>query len=313
MSTGKPLEASIQQPQPQPKGSPQAGGGLSRFLTTENMMLTPAIVVLATVSIFPFLYLIYASFMDFSLAIDDPTFAGLRNWIRLVKDPLIHHSWYITVIYAVAGLAIEVVLGVGVALLLYATPWGRNLFVTLWMLPIFVAPIVAGLLSWFLLNSSYGLYAWVLQSMGIHTDIFGTVGTALPAVIMVDVWEWTPLITLIVLSGLQSLPTEPLEAAEVDGASYFQKLRYVILPLSARIIVVALLIRSMDIMRFIDTIFITTAGGPADSTKIIGLRLFDVAFRFMDIGFAAAIGLSMLLVTTLLGKAFIRVMYGREQ
>ncbi|AEG61347.1 carbohydrate ABC transporter permease [Desulforamulus ruminis] len=312
MSTGKTVEASMPQPQPQPKDTPKAGGVLRRFLTTENVMLTPALLVLATVSIFPFLYLIYASLMDFALAMDDPTFAGFRNWVRLVQDPLIIQSWKVTFVYALAGLSLELVLGVGIALLLYATPWGRNIFVTLWMLPIFVAPIVAGLLGWFLLNSSYGLYAWFLQLLGVHIDIFGTVGTALPAVIMIDVWEWTPLITLIVLSGLQSLPSEPLEAAEVDGASYWQKLRYVILPLSSRIIVVALLIRSMDIMRFIDAIFITTAGGPADSTKIIGLRLFDVAFRFMDIGFAAAIGLSMLLVTTLLGKAFITVMYGRE-
>ncbi|SHE58891.1 carbohydrate ABC transporter membrane protein 1, CUT1 family (TC 3.A.1.1.-) [Desulforamulus putei DSM 12395] len=299
-------------PQPQPKGAPSAGGRLARFFTTENMMLAPAMLVLASVSIFPFLYLIYASLMDFSLAIDNPTFAGFRNWLRLVKDPLIFQSWKVTIVYAVTGLGLELILGVGIALLLYAAPWGRNLFVTLWMLPIFVAPVVAGLLGWFLLNSSYGLYAWVLQQFGVHTDIFGTVATALPAVILIDVWEWTPLITLIVLSGLQSLPTEPLEAAEVDGATYWQKLRYIILPLSFRIIVVALLIRSMDIMRFIDTIFITTAGGPADSTKIIGLRLFDVAFRFMDIGFAAAIGLSMLVVTIFLGKAFIRVMYGRE-
>ncbi|MTI81084.1 MAG: sugar ABC transporter permease [Firmicutes bacterium] len=310
MSTGKSLEAPAQQ-QPQPSGSPKAGGRFKRLLTTENLMLAPAITVLASITIFPFLYLIYASLMDFALAMDDPTFAGLRNWVRLFKDPAIAQSWKVTLIYAVVGLGLEVIIGVGVALLLYATPWGRNIFVTLWMLPIFVAPVVAGLLGWFMLNSSYGLYAWVLQLVGINTDIFGNVATALPAVILIDVWEWTPLITLIVLSGLQSLPSEPLEAAEVDGASYWQKLRYVILPLSARIIVVAMLIRSMDIMRFIDTIFITTAGGPADSTKIIGLRLFEVAFRFMDIGYAAAIGLSMLFVTILLGQAFVKVMYGR--
>ncbi|MBO8138165.1 MAG: sugar ABC transporter permease [Desulfotomaculum sp.] len=310
MSTGKALQQSVMQ-QPEPGNSPKAGGRLARLFRTENMMLAPAIIVLASITIFPFFYLIYASFMNYALAIDDPTFAGLRNWVRLFKDPAVAHSWKVTLIYAVAGLALELVLGVGMALLLYSTPWGRNIFVTLWMLPIFVAPVVAGLLGWFLLNSSYGLYAWILQLLGLNIDIFGNASTALPAVILIDVWEWTPLITLIVLSGLQSLPTEPLEAAEVDGASYWQKLRYVILPLSARIIVVALLIRSMDIMRFIDKIFITTAGGPADSTKIIGMRLFEVAFRFMDIGYAAAIGLSMLFVTILLGQAFVKVMYGR--
>jgi multiple sugar transport system permease protein len=275
---------------------------------TEFWMLLPSMIILAIISIFPFLYLIYASLMDYSLSIDEPVFNDLHNWTRIMKSDTFWASWGRTALFAAGGLTIELVLGVALALVIYELPKGRNIVITLWMLPLFVAPVVAGLLGRFLLNSTYGLYAWFLQLLGIETEILGDVATAMPAVILMDVWEWTPLITLIVLAGLQSMPEEPLEAAEVDGASYWQKLRYVILPLVSNTIFVALLIRSMDILRFVDTIKITTEGGPADTTKTIGFYLLEVAFRFQDFGTAAAIGLTMLFVTILFGKLFVRLM-----
>jgi multiple sugar transport system permease protein len=125
---------------------------------------------------------------------------------------------------------------------------------------------------------------------------------------LMDVWEWTPLIIMIVAAGLSALPREPLEAASVDGASGLQRLRYVVLPMVRSTILVALLIRSMDAIRYYDIIWITTAGGPADSTKIIPIRLYETAFRFFNLGYAAAIGLSMLVVTIILGKLFVGFM-----
>lgn len=192
--------------------------------------------------------------------------------------------------------------------MVYQIPEKRNMFLTLLMLPLFIAPVIAGLRGRFLLNSTYGLYAWFLQIAGIDTEILGTTATAMPAIILMDVWEWTPLILLIVMAGLQSIPDDPLEAAEIDGATYLQKLRYVILPLVSQTIFVAALIRSMDILRYVDAIKITTEGGPADSTKIIGFHLLEVAFRFQDFGKASALGLTMILITTLLGKVFVKLM-----
>jgi multiple sugar transport system permease protein len=276
-------------------------------------MLTPSIVILAVISIVPFFYMIYASLMNYTLNPDEPTFYQLHNWFSILHDATYWNSWGRTAVFAVTGLVIELVLGTGLALALYEIPKGRNLVVTLWMLPLFVAPIVTGLLSRFLLNSTYGMYAWFLQQIGVNKDILGSTSTAMPAVILMDVWEWTPLITIIVLAGLQSMPQEPLEAADVDGATYWQKLRYVILPLLSRAVVVALLIRSMDILRYVDTILIATEGGPADSTKTIGYYLVQVAFQFQDFGRAAAIGFTMLIVTIFLGKLFIRMFTRGEQ
>ncbi|MFC3882144.1 carbohydrate ABC transporter permease [Bacillus songklensis] len=280
---------------------------------TEHWMLFPSIVLLAIISIFPFIYLIYASFMDFMLSMDQPAFNGIENWKRVFINETFWASWGRTGIFTITGLLLELIIGVGVALLIYQLPKGRNLVVTLWMIPVFVAPVVAGLLGRFLLNSTYGLYAWLLGFVGVNKEILGDVSTSLPAVILMDVWEWTPLITMIVLAGLQSLPTDALEAAEVDGANYVQKLLFVILPLISRTVLVALLIRSMDILRFVDIIKITTEGGPADSTKVIGYYLLEIAFKFQDFGTAAALGLTMLFVTIFLGKRFVNFMARGEE
>lgn len=276
-------------------------------------MLLPSMILLAVISIFPFLYMIYASFMDYSLSFDEPTFNGLKNWEKVLTNDTFWASWGRTAVYALCGLSLEMLIGVGMALLIYVLPKARNLILTLWMIPLFVAPVVVGLLGRFLLNSTYGLYAWLFRLIGVETEILGNVSTALPAIILMDVWEWTPLITMIVFAGLQSLPEEVLEAAEVDGAGYVRRLIHVIFPLISRTILLALLIRMMDILRFVDTIKITTEGGPADSTKVIGYHLMEVAFRFQDFGSAAALGLSMLVVTIFLGQQFVRFMRKGEE
>ncbi len=279
---------------------------------TEFWMLLPSMIVLAAISLFPFFFMIYASFMDYTLDMDKPRFAGFDNWTRIFTEPTFWESWGRTAVYAGGGLIAQLVLGIAMALLLYHVPRARNLLATLWMLPLFVAPIVAGLLWRFLLDPTYGLYNWLLQTMGVDIQILGDASYAMPAVILMDVWEWTPLITIIVLAGLQTVPQEPLEAAEVDGANGWQKIRYILLPMVRRMIVVALLIRSMDVLRYVDTITIATEGGPADATKIVGYYLMQVAFRFQDIGTAAALGLTMLFVTIMLGKFFLRVMKSEE-
>ena len=279
---------------------------------TEFWMLLPSIVVLAAISIFPFFFMIYASFMDYSLDMDRPRFAGLRNWTETLTDAVFWQSWGRTLVYAGGGLVVQLALGCAIALLLYHIPKFRNLFSTLFMLPLFVAPIVTGLLWRFLLDPTYGLYNWVLHTFGLDIQPLGDPSWAMYAVILMDVWEWTPLITIIVLAGLQTVPEEPLEAADVDGANAWQKIRYILLPMVRRMIAVALLVRSMDILRYVDTIVITTEGGPADATKTIGYYLMQVAFRFQDIGGAAAVGLTMLLASILMGNFFIKILKNGE-
>jgi multiple sugar transport system permease protein len=273
-------------------------------------MMLPALLLLAALSIFPFLFIVWMSFNEVSpiggLSFE---FVGLENWTNLFTDPDVRSSWVTSGIYFVATVGLEMVLGIAIALLVHEIVWGKNLAISLLLMPMFIAPVIVGLLGRFLVNPTYGLYAWALDVTGLFTgNILGNQGSALAAVILMDVWEWTPLITLIVLAGLASMPEEVLEAAKVDGANYWQRLRHMVLPFVSGVIVVALLIRSMDAIRYYDIIFITTGGGPADATKIIPIRLYETAFRFFELGYAAAIGLSMLAFSILIANLFLRIL-----
>jgi multiple sugar transport system permease protein len=273
-------------------------------------LMTPALVLLAALSIFPFVYIIVMSFSAVGLIGGiNLSWAGLDNWTRLFSDEAVGASWVRSIVYFVATVGLELVLGIGIALAVHELVWGKNLALSLILMPMFMAPVIVGLLGRFLTDSTYGLYAWVLKESGIFTgDILGGTTSAFVAVTLMDVWQWTPLIALIVLAGLASLPGQVIEAAKVDGASYWQRLRHIVLPMLAGVIVVALLIRSMDAIRYYDIITNTTNGGPADATKIVPIRLYETGFRFFDLGYAAAIGLSMLAASILVANLFLRVL-----
>jgi multiple sugar transport system permease protein len=288
------------------------GRGASRLLVPSfgARMMLPALLLLAALSIFPFLFIVWMSFNEVS-PIGGLSFewVGLENWTNLFTDPDVRSSWVVSGIYFVGTVGLEMILGIGTALLVHEIIWGKNLAISLLLMPMFIAPVIVGLLGRFLVDPTYGLYAWVLDVTGLFTgNVLGSQGAALAAVILMDVWEWTPLITIIVLAGLSSMPQEIFEAAMVDGANYWQRLRHMVMPFISGVVIVALLIRSMDAIRFFDIIFITTNGGPADSTKIIPIRLYETAFRFFELGYAAAIGLGMLAFSILIANLFLRIL-----
>jgi multiple sugar transport system permease protein len=285
------------------------GGGIS----LEMRMLVPVLLLLAVLSLFPFFYIIWMSLNIVSLingiSFD---FAGLANWTRMFTDEVVGAAWARSALYFVATVGLEMILGIAIALLVHELIWGKNLVLSLILLPMFMAPVIVGLLGRFLTDSSYGLYAYVLRELGIfERDILGTASSALPAVILMDVWEWTPLIVLIVLAGLASVNQYVIEAAKVDGANYLERLRYIVAPSIAGVVIVALLVRSMDAIRYFDIITVTTNGGPGNTTKIIPIRLYETAFRFFDLGYAAAIGLGMLVFSILVANVFVRILESR--
>jgi multiple sugar transport system permease protein len=285
------------------------GGGIS----LETKMLVPVLLLLAVLSLFPFFYIIWMSLNIVSLLNGISfEFAGLTNWTRMFTDEIVGAAWARAAVYFVATVGLEMILGIAIALLVHELVWGKNLVLSLLLLPMFMAPVIVGLLGRFLTDSSYGLYAYVLRETGIfEADILGTASSAMPAVILMDVWEWTPLIVLIVLAGLASVNQYVIEAAKVDGAGYLERLRYIVAPSIAGIVIVALLVRSMDAIRYFDIITVTTNGGPGNTTKIIPIRLYETAFRFFDLGYAAAIGLGMLVFSILVANVFVRILESR--
>lgn len=277
-------------------------------------MMAPGILVLLAITVFPFLAIIFMSFNEVTpiggLSFE---FIGLENWKNVFTDPAIRSSWMVSLVYFGSALIIEMVLGVAIALLVHELVWGKNLAISLLIMPIFMAPVIVGLIGRFMVSSPYGLYSWALESSGIYTgSILGNGTSALFAVILMDVWEWTPLITLIVLAGLSSVSQDVQEAARVDGAGYWQKLRYITAPMIAGVVIVALLIRSMDLIRYFDKILVTTNGGPANATKIIPVRLYETAFRFFELGYAAAIGFGMLVFSIVVALTFVQVLRKKE-
>jgi multiple sugar transport system permease protein len=284
-----------------------------RGLSFEGKMLAPALLVLAAVSIFPFLYIISMSLSQVRM-IGGISFdwVAFDNWSRLFSDSGVWGSWVRSVVFFVLSVGLQMTLGIAVALAIHETRRGRNIITSLVLMPMFMAPVIVGLLGRFLTDSTYGLYAWALDKVGLYNgDILGSTTSAFLAVTLMDVWEWTPLIALIVLAGLSSLPKAVLEAAAMDGASYWSRLKDIVLPMLAGVLIVALLIRSMDAIRYFDIITNTTNGGPADATKLVPIRLYETAFRFFDLGYAAAIGLSMLAVTIVMANLFMRVLKQR--
>lgn len=280
-----------------------------RLLRFEGRMLAPGVLLLAPLSLVPLVFIVVMSLSEVHLLggvrFD---FVGLANWARLLTDPDVGMSWLRAGAYFVLTVGLEMVLGVALGVVLWRMLRGRNLALSLVILPMFVAPVFVGLLGRFLTDSTFGLYAWVLRGIGFEGDVMGSAGSAFAAVVAMDVWEWTPLVTMIVLAGLSSVPAAVREAAYLDGASGLQVLRHVVFPSISSVVLVALLVRSMDAIRYFDIIWVTTNGGPADATKTTPVRLYEVAFRFFDLGYAAAIGLLMLVVSIVLARMFIRLL-----
>lgn len=288
---------------------------LTGYVDDYTLMLTPTVLILGLVTIIPFFYMVSVSFTNLSLPQFRPLkLVGFKNWIHFVRDSSVMHSWMISAIYIGCGIFIELTLGIIIALIIHSLRKTQELIVTLCILPLFLAPVVVGLLWRYLVHESYGLYAYLLNSAGLfqNTSILGNQGTALASIIIMDVWEWTPLIILIVLGGLKTLPAEPFEAAVLDGISPLRMIRHITLPMLKPTITIAVLIRTMDILRDYTKVIITTGGGPADATKDISLRLADVALVFFDLGYASVIALTILVVIIILAKSFLGFFYKKS-
>lgn len=271
-------------------------------------MMAPAIVVLAAISLYPFFWLIWMSLHNVAASGPDE-FVGFRNFERLfTRDEKFWQGWSLLLQYSFMCLSIQIVLGVLLAVILDRSKY-EKILVTVILMPMMMAPVIAGLVWYYLYNSTFGWYHWLFQSLGIlgETSILGSTSTAMIGIVIVDVWQWTPLITLIVLAGMKRVPRDQLEANMVDGAGEVRNFFSIVLPNLYPFLLIAILLRFMDNFRFIDVILTLTGGGPADATNLLPVYLFDVSFQFFRLGRGAAIALTLLIVTIVLGMLLVRV------
>lgn len=271
-------------------------------------LMAPAIALLAAITIYPFLWLIYMSLHKVKLGPVDDKWVGLKNYARLLSDAKYFDGWVLLAKYSSLCLTFEIIIGVLLAVVLNNSRYEKAL-VTLFLMPMMVSPVVAGLLWFYLYNGTFGWYHWLFESLGIlgGASILGRPETALYGIVIVDVWQWTPLITLITLAGLKRVPQDQLEASMVDGSSPIRNFFSVSLPNIFPFLLIAILLRFMDNFRFIDAILALTGGGPADSTKLLPVYLFDVSFKFFKLGRGGAIAFSLLVVTIILGLILVRI------
>ena len=272
-------------------------------------LLLPAVLLLAAISLYPLVWLIYMSLHEVQLAPGkSDLWVGVDNFTRLFTDKNFARGWITLFKYSALCLSVEISLGVLVAVILNNSRL-EKLFITIFLMPMMMAPVVAGFLYMFLYNGTFGWYFWLLRSLGVLDGgtILGNKSWAMGAVVATDVWQWTPLIALITLAGLKRVPQEQLEANMVDGAGPIRNFFSVALPNLYPFLLIAILLRFMDNFRFIDTILIMTGGGPANATKILPTYLFDVSFKFFELGRGAAIAISLLLLTILLGLILTKV------
>ncbi|MDH3661005.1 MAG: sugar ABC transporter permease [Alphaproteobacteria bacterium] len=271
-------------------------------------LMLPAIIILAAISIYPFLWLIYMSLHKVDIGGAGDVWNNFKNWSRLARDSKFQDGWWLLIKYSAMCMLLEVGLGVLLAVILNNSRFEKML-VTIFLMPMMMAPVIAGLVWYYLYNGTFGWYHWLLQSAGIlgETSILGDTSTAMIGIVIVDVWQWTPLIILIVLAGLKRVPRDQLEANMVDGAGPFRNFLQISLPNLYPFLLIAILLRFMDNFRFIDAVLVLTGGGPANSTKILPTYLFDVSFQFFKLGRGAAIALTLLVVTIILGLILVRL------
>ena len=283
-----------------------------RELLLPALFIAPALAVLLALSIYPLIYSVTISFQQEKAAGVE---WGLGNFTRLLSDNFFWTAMAHTFVYAAAALTCEFLLGFGLALLLNNQMRGRGFFRASLLVPMMLPTVVVAVVWRLMLNPNFGAVNGTLKQFGINTETLTWTASpklAMISVIAVDVWQWTPFVFLVLLAGLQAIPQEPYEAALIDGSSRWQTFWHVTLPLLKPSILIVLLLRTMDLLRVFDQIFILTEGGPGFATETISLYIYRTAFRFLDFGYAAAMSFVLLALTNVISALYIRLLQGKE-
>ena len=286
---------------------------------TPYAFLAPALAVMGMALLYPIGYMIYASFLDWnpSQRIGEADWVGLKNYVNLLHDPNFRESFSVTLIFAAIVVSLELILGVGLALLLDRKLRGMTVLRTVFILPMMIAPIVVGLMWRYMYHPSVGVINKTLKSLGFESiPWLSSPDWALASVIIADVWQWTPFIFILALAALQTLPQSVMEASRIDGATGWQQILFIKLPLMMPVLIIAGLLRLIDAFKVLEVILVMTNGGPGLSTEILSLRISRTASEFRELGVAAAMSnflLIMLMFITIGMFIFNKSMERREQ
>ena len=268
-----------------------------------NLALTPSLAVFMLLSLLPVANLVAMSMHEISWADGRSSwqFIGAAHYLRLGGDTLLHKGAYNTLVFSVVGVSLQVFIGFMLAWAVSRIHRGRVMYRTIFILPILVPGILIGAIWKLMLNYDFGLANSLVGVFGfLPVDWLGTASLALPSVIMVDIWHWTPFCFLLLLAGFESLPQELHEAALVDGANAWTELRYVYLPIMMPVIAVTFLFRFMTSLKVFDEIYLLTGGGPGSSTEVVSYTIYRTFFTQDQMGYGSAMSVAVLFVIAIL-------------
>ncbi len=275
-----------------------------------RLLPLPAALTIAALIIFPLAFNLYMSTQAwFVSSTTPPEFVGLKNYLEIFgKDTRFWNATWITVKFTALSVALQLVLGLAIAVYLHRDFRGRGLVRTVMLLPMVSTPVAVALIWVIMFNPSLGILNYFITSLGLKPLLWlGHPRTVLPSLILMDTWKWTPFMVLIIHAGLQSLPLTPFEAARIDGASRWQVLRYITLPLLRSTIAVALMFRTMDSLKTFDTIYVMTEGGPNNASEILNIYTFQTGFKYFHIGYASALAVILIVFVFAVNLLLVRL------
>lgn len=286
---------------------------LSRTLDQERafkyILIAPAVFVILLIGLYPFIKLIVGSFQNISMFDNDTSYQGFVNYVRLFDDARLWESLLHTLAFTAVALPIELVLGYLLALLFLEKLPFKQTFVAIILLPTVISPIVAGSTWRLMFDQRFGPINQIISWLaGGEVKLLWTVDPLLvwPAILVAEVWQWTPFMFLLLLAALSNVDREQLEAAEIDGASWWMTFRRIVLPAIMPVMVIAILIRALDLFRVFDVIWTMTQGGPGTRTETISIYAYQMAFREFEISYSSAIAFLVIVILTVVVVAALR-------
>lgn len=271
----------------------------------------PALIFIIAMMIFPLGYTLWNSFTGWSLSAGKPpTFIGLENYFKLFQDERFQGAVIRTIYFTGLAVFVEMILGIAIALLLNRNFRGKRVITSIMLLPMMATPVAIAMVWLLMYEPTAGIINFALKQVGLPKGLWiGGKDTVIPALALVDIWQWTPMIVLICLAGLTALPRDPFESAIVDGASYWQMTWRITLPLLMPTITVAMLLRLIDALKTFDIIYTMTLGGPGFASETLNILTYQYAFYYLHFGYASsllviffALVLGMSLLTTYLRR-----------
>lgn len=272
---------------------------ISRFVDRRQAFIfpAPAVAVLFLIVIIPIVFNLYLTFTKWTIGLGQPRFIGFDNFIEIFGDERVWNGVRVMIYFSGASLALELALGLAIALYFNRAFKGSELVQAIYIIPFAATPVAVALIWRIMLNPEIGVMNYLLTSVGLPPSLWvSSEHMVIPSLVMVDVWKWTPMITLIVLAGLKSLPSDPYEAARLDGANALQIFWYITLPLIRPVLIAALMLRSLDNLKEFDMLYTITQGGPGIASETLYLYSYNVGFNFFKAGYGSALMVVVFLI-----------------